>query len=499
MDHFENHARVEGCVGLLADSNIRFDREVIMSRQSLLPGCPEFKRNVGESRRDFLRAGVLGAGAAWGLSLPQLLRAGNLDSGSKRETSVIILWMRGGPSHIDLWDMKPLAPAEYRGEFEPVATPIPGIQICEHLPKTAACLDRWSIIRSMHHRPEDGLADHSSGDQICFTGYPSARDPSGNISPSVGSIVKRQLQRLDTSLPAYVMVPKMVPGTDSAYLGAAYRPFETIADPANSGAFDVPNLRSPEGISLERLGSRRSLQSDMDRLRRQVDASGMMAAMDEFDRQAWEMVTGDRARQAFDFSSEPTSVRERYGIFPGYRSTRVFAGGDAPNWGQRVLLARRLVEAGIRLVTVDCRWWDTHEDNFWSLKNEFLPRWDLAYSALIEDLSQRGILDRTMVVAWGEMGRTPLVNTRAGSDKAGRDHWPSAMSVAMAGGGIQGGRVVGSTDAKGTVPKDNPKVPQDVLATIYRHLGVDTSVSYVDNSGRPLAVLPCGHPIDELF
>ncbi|MDB5334876.1 MAG: hypothetical protein JWN70_495 [Planctomycetaceae bacterium] len=462
-------------------------------------GCRQFRSTLQHNRREFLRAGVLGAGAAWGLSLPQLLRAEAPSAKDRLDTSVIILWMRGGPSHIDMWDMKPDAPAEYRGEFEPVSTKIPGIQLCEHLPKTAACLDQWSIIRSMHHRKEDGLADHSSGDQICFTGYPSARDPSGNISPSVGSIVKRQVQSLNTSMPAYVMVPKMVPGTDAAYLGAAYRPFETIADPGSDAAFDVPNLRSPEGISVERLGSRKALRTNVDRLRRQLDSSGMMAAMDEFDRQAWEMVTGDRARKAFDFSAEPTSVRERYGIFPTYRSTRVFAGGDAPNWGQRVLLARRLVEAGVRLVTVDCRWWDTHEDNFWSLKNEFLPRWDLAYSALIEDLKQRGLLERTLVVAWGEMGRMPRINTRAGAGMGGRDHWPNAMSVAIAGGGVQGGRVVGSTDSKGSVPKDNPKIPQDVLATIYRHLGVDTNQSYLDNSGRPLQVLPAGRPIDELF
>lgn len=462
-------------------------------------GCREFNHSIQQGRRDFLRAGILGAGSAWGLSLPALLRGAESQSKHAADTSVIILWMRGGPSHIDMWDMKPQAPLEYRGEFQPVSTNVPGIQLCEHLPKTAACLDRWSIIRSMHHRPEDGLADHSSGDQICFTGYPAGRDPSGNVAPSLGSIVKRQLQKRDTSLPAYVMVPRMVPGTDSAYLGAAYRPFETLADPASNAPFDVPNLKSPDGISVARLGDRRLLQSDMDRIRRQVDASGMMQAMDEFDRQAWEMVTGDRARKAFDYAAEPASVRARYGIFDSYRSTRVVAGGDAPNWGQRVLLARRLVEAGVRLVTVDCRWWDTHEDNFWSLKNEFLPRWDLAYSALIEDLSERGLLDRTMVVAWGEMGRTPLVNTRAGTDKAGRDHWPSAMSVAVAGGGIQGGRIVGSTDSKGTVPKDNPKVPQDILATIYRHLGVDVDSAYLDNSGRPHPVLPCGRPIDELF
>ena len=179
-------------------------------------GCGQFKSTLQHNRREFLRAGVLGAGAAWGLSLPQLLRAEAPSAGDRRDTSVIILWMRGGPSHLDMWDMKPDAPAEYRGEFQPVSTKVPGIQLSEHLPRTAACLDQWSIIRSMHHRKEDGLADHSSGDQICFTGYPSARDPSGNISPSVGSIVKRQVQSLNTSMPAYVMVPRMVPGTDSA-------------------------------------------------------------------------------------------------------------------------------------------------------------------------------------------------------------------------------------------------------------------------------------------
>lgn len=470
-----------------------------MSGKTSSVGCSQFRSLLKQNRREFLRAGVLGAGAAWGLSLPQLLRAEAGSSPAQRETSVVILWMRGGPSHIDMWDMKPDAPAEFRGEFQPVSTKIPGIQLCEHLPKTAACLDKWSIIRSMHHRPEDGLADHSSGDQICFTGYPSGRDPSGNVAPSVGSIVKKQLQPLDTSLPAYVMVPRMVPGTDSSYLGAAYRPFETLADPAQAGPFAIPDMQSPEGLSVERLGSRRDLKASLDRVRRQVDNSGMMAAMDEFDLQAWKMVTGDKARQAFDFAAEPESVRERYGIFPGYRSTRVVAGGDAPNWGQRILLARRMVEAGVRLITVDCRWWDTHEDNFWSLKNEFLPRWDLAYSAFISDLAERGLLERTLVVAWGEMGRMPRINTRAGDDKPGRDHWPNAMSVAMSGGGVQGGRVVGSTDSKGAVPKDNPKVPQDVLATIYRHLGVDTSVSYTDNAGRPLPVLPCGRPVDELF
>lgn len=472
-----------------------------MSSRSPKFGCGSFRRSL--SRRDFLRVGMLGAGSAYGLSLSQLLAAqaqtATMGQPTRSDTSVIILWMRGGPSHIDMWDMKPNAPVEYRGEFQPVSSRVPGIQICEHLPLTARCLDKWSIIRSMHHRPEDGQADHSSGDQICFTGYPAPRQPDQNFYPSVGSIVKKQVQDQDRTLPAYVMVPRMVPGSDSGYLGAAFRPFETLADPASNAAFRIPNLQLPDSISMERMSHRRDLLASFDGMQRTLDNSGSMEAMDAFAQQAWQMVTGPRARQAFDLDAESERVRQRFGIFPSYRSTRVNAGGDAPNWGQRVLLARRLVEAGIRLVTVDCRWWDTHEDNFWSLENAFLPRWDMAYSALINDLHERGLLERTLVVAWGEMGRTPRVNTRLGNDKAGRDHWPHAMSVAMAGGGVQGGRVVGSTDSKGERPKDNAKIPQDVLATIYRHLGVDTALTYTDPTGRPHPVLPAGRPIDELF
>lgn len=431
--------------------------------------------------------------------MPQLLHAGAKANRASGDTSVIILWMRGGPSHIDMWDMKPDAPAEFRGEFEPVSTKVPGIQICEHLPLTAACMDKWSIIRSMAHRPEDGDASHSTGDQICFTGYPSGKQADVNVHPSVGSVVKKQLQHFDPKLPAYVMVPQMRPGTDSGYLGPAFRPFETLADPAKPEKFSVPNLSAPEGLSFHRVGERRSMLASLDRMRRDVDASGTISAIDEFSAQAWEMITGPAAQKAFDFDAEPESVKKRYGIFPQYNSTRVVAGGDAPNWGQRVLLARRLVEAGVRLVTVDCRWWDTHEDNFWSLKNQFLPRWDAAYSALLEDLHDRGLLEKTLVVAWGEMGRMPKLNTRVTDVTPGRDHWPNAMAVAMAGGGVKGGRVVGSTTAKAEVPKDNPKIPQDVLATIYRHLGVDTSTQYFDLAGRPHPVLPAGKPLEELF
>jgi len=463
-----------------------------MTRSDTQHGCRDFRNSLSLGRRDFLRAGVLGAGGAWGLTLPELLKAESRSGSARRETSVIILWMRGGPSHIDMWDMKPNAPAEFRGEFRPVSTKVPGIQICELLPKTAACMDRWSIVRSLHG------GQHSGGDQLCFTGYPPGQNRDENIYPSVGSIVAKQVQHLDPSLPAYVMIPRMVPGTDSAYLGPAYRPFETQADPGDDGPFQVRNLLLPDGLSIKRLGERKALLSDLDASRRQLDGSGMVDAMDDYQQQAWSIVTSKKAQDAFDLDSEPKEVRERYGFYEPFRS-RVRAGGGAPNWPQRMLLARRLVEAGIRLVTVDCRWWDTHEDNFYSLRNGFLPRWDQAYSALIEDLDRRGLLESTMVVAWGEMGRTPRINRRAGQNYPGRDHWPDAMSAALAGGGIQGGRVVGSTTSKAERPSENPKTPQDVLATVYRHLGVDTKLTYLDHAGRPHPVLPFGEPIRELF
>jgi hypothetical protein len=456
-------------------------------------GCPEFRRllrSAQPSRRGLLQAGVLGAA---GLTLSQLLRieARAAESGKtpKRHSSVIILWMRGGPAQHETWDPKPEAPSEYRGEFGAIRTAVPGILLCEYLPLSAKVMHKWSIVRSLHHAD----AGHSSGDQVCFTGYPAGSNPEENVYPSCGSVVARQLQEQDPSLPAYVMVPRMVPGTDAAYLGRKYRPFETIADPAGSGKFSVPNISPPESISVDRLHDRRALLEGLDRMRRDADAGGQLEAADKFRQRAWDLLTSDKARNAFDLDAEPRAVRERYGFFPEYKAPTPDRCG-APAWSQRVLLARRLVEAGVRLVTVDLRWWDTHVKGFESLKDGFLTRFDHAYSALIEDLDERGLLDSTMVVAWGEFGRTPKVNAQAG-----RDHWPNVFSAALAGGGIRGGRVVGSSDAHGAEPRDNPKTPQDVLATIYRHLGVDTAAQYNDTSGRPISVLPSGKPIDELF
>ncbi|MCA9173575.1 MAG: DUF1501 domain-containing protein [Planctomycetales bacterium] len=446
-------------------------------------------RICSEARTAFRRRGFLTAGAAGALSLNSLLRREALGATDKRDRSVILLWMRGGPSHIDMWDPKPLAAEEIRGEFGVMNTRVAGIQLSDMLPHSANVMDRWSIIRSLHHNN----AGHSAGDQICFTGYPPGTDPNTNVAPSCGSIVAKQLGHLTPELPAYVMVPRNVPGVDSAYLGPAYRPFETIADPAQDGKFEVPNFQLASGLSIDRLESRRSLQTTFDSMRREVDRRGEMVAVDRFDRQAWDILSSPAAQRAFDLEQEPRKVRERYGFMPAFDPGASDRCG-APAWSQRILLARRLVEAGVRLVTVDLRWWDTHVQGFDSLRRGFLPRFDQAYSALIEDLNQRGMLESTLVVAWGEFGRTPRVN-----QNAGRDHYPNVFSAAIAGGKVQGGRVIGASDSKGAFPKDNPKTPQDVLATIYDHVGVDIGTHYISASGRPHRVLPFGTPITELF
>lgn len=453
-------------------------------------GCPEFRHSLAMSRRGFLRAGALGYA---GLTLAGLLKseqaARAAGKTTSRDKSVIILWMRGGPSQHETWDPKPDAPVEFRGAFGAMPTKVPGIQICDLLPMSAKIMDQWSIIRSLHHTD----AGHSAGDQICFTGYPPGPIPEMNYYPSCGSIVSKQMQHLNRKLPSYVMIPRGVPGSGASYLGSKYAAFETGADPAQDGPFSIPDFALADGLTVERLGGRKDLLGGMDKLRRSVDTAGQLGTFDEYQQQAWEIVTGGEARDAFNLDAEPRKVRERYGIIPAYTAPTPDR-CSVPAWSQRILLARRLVEAGVRLVTVDCRWWDTHVKGYETMRDGFLPRWDRAYTALLEDLRERGLLESTMVIAWGEFGRTPKVNATGG-----RDHWPGVFSAALAGGGVQGGRVVGASDAKGGEPADNAKSPQDVLATMYRHLGIDTSVSYEDRAGRPVPVLSHGTPIDELF
>ena len=438
------------------------------------------------TRRGFLQAGGLGLG---GLSLAELLATeAQAAPKTSAEHSVLILWMRGGPSQHETWDPKMEAPAEYRGAFGATSTNVHGIDICDMLPRSAQVMDKWSIIRSLHHTN----AGHSAGDQILFTGHLPRPDPTVNIHPSCGSIVSEQLGHLTPELPPYVMIPRQVPGTDSAYLGVAHKPFETLSDPATHEPFQLQNFSLVEGISDRRFGDRKSLLRNFDRFRRDVDQSGQLDAISDFQQQAYGILSSDRARRAFDLDAEPRGLRERYGFIERYNPMDPRR-CSASAFCQRLVLGRRLVEAGVRLVTVDCRWWDTHVEGVDSMKNGFLPRWDQSFSALIEDMHDRGLLDTTMVVAWGEFGRTPKLNATNG-----RDHYPNVFSAVVAGGPVQGGRVVGSSDRKGAYPLNNPKSPQDVLATVYRHLGIDPHKHYLDHSGRPIATLPFGKPIEEL-
>ncbi|QDT29325.1 hypothetical protein Enr10x_46770 [Gimesia panareensis] len=454
-----------------------------MSVPQRMTGCSDFRKLP---RREFLKAGGLGL---TGLTLAELLRhEAHAGPTARKEHSVIILWMRGGPSQHETWDPKPLAPADYRGAFGAIKTSVPGIEIVDLMPRCAKIMDKWSIIRSLHHTN----AGHSAGDQILFTGYPPGTDPTTNVHPSCGAIVSEQLGHLTPELPPYVMIPRQVPGTDSAYLGVAHKPFETLADPANEGPFTLQNFSLVEGISDNRFARRKNLLQCFDQFRTDLDRSGQLDAISKFQQQAFGILSSDKARKAFDLDAERDSTRDRYGFTARYDPMDPRR-CSASAFSQRLLLGRRLVEAGVRLVTVDCRWWDTHVEGFDSMKNGFLPRWDQAYSALIEDLDQRGLLETTLVVAWGEFGRTPRVNKNSG-----RDHYPNVFSAAIAGGPVKGGRVVGSSDSKGAFPKDNPKTPQDVLATIYQHLGVNTGKHYLDHSGRPIITLPFGEPLHEL-
>ncbi|MCZ6795298.1 MAG: DUF1501 domain-containing protein [Planctomycetota bacterium] len=439
----------------------------------------------GLSRRSFVRIGVAGMAA---VGLPEILRARAVSSErgvEKKDTSVILIWLDGGPSHMDLYDLKPEAPAEYRGIWRPIRTNVPGIEISELFPLQAKVADKFSIVRSLHH----GSGDHFTGAHYMLTGRAGASgaDTTGKY-PSIGSIAAQVCGPRRRGLPPYVSVPHassvgLRPGYFAAnYLGVENDPFETGGNPASTG-FRVKNLGLSGAMSVDRLEDRRGLLARFDRLRRDVDDSGALEATDRFQRQAYEMVTGPAARKAFDIDSEAPRVRDRYG---------------SSSWGQSTLLARRLVEAGVTFVTVHLGGWDHH----WNLKQgmeSLLPRVDAAVSALFQDLEQRGLLDRVLVVLCGEFGRTPRMNNGSGQGTPGRDHWGAAMFCLLGGGGVEGGRVVGSTDRLGERPKDRPVTPAEIHATIYRVLGVDPTIRFLNHAGRPVPALDHGEPIAELF
>ena len=427
----------------------------------------------GVSRRDFLKVGTCGL---TGLTLADVLRAralGATSGKSSKDTNVILIWKGGGPSHIDMWDLKPKAPAEFRGDFAPIPTNVPGIDIGEHLPLSARQMDKYSILRSVTH-PDAG---HESASHYLLTGYKPTNDIPANEVPSYGSITAKQRGPRQPGLPAYVAVPQAPKSTAAAYLGVAYNPFSVGADPSKDN-FSVKNLTLPNGISLNRLENRRNLLKTVDTLRRESDQSGLMEGLDAFTRNAFEMVTSPAAQKAFNIGDENATLRDSYG---------------RTNLGQSMLLARRLVEAGVTFVTVNAGGWDTHANNFEALKKSKLPEFDQAWSALVQDLRQRGMYDNTLVSVWGEFGRTPRINTNAG-----RDHWPGAMSVVLAGGGLKMGQAIGETDAKAEYPRDRPISPEDVLSTMYHVLGVDQNIEYENEAQRPVKVLNTGTPIREL-
>lgn len=467
---------------------------------------PNGRRCAGPlTRRSFLRAGVLGLG---GLSLAEALKlraaAGNpLDAGL--DTSVIFVWLPGGPPHLDMYDMKPAAPAEYRGIFSPVATRVPGVDVCELLPRHAQCADKYTIIRSIAH----DFADHGGGHKRFMTGR-DPKEPTGFVNdfPAAPSFVSRCREQRTRGLPNYIsFTDGGRDGVDvysfgAAYLGPAYVPYAIPGDPGQTG-FSVPNIALDPSLS-DRLDDRLTMLSRFDDVRRSFDRSGLMTAMDGFHRQALGLLTSDRARRAFDIAQESDATKDRYGRHA---------------WGMRALLARRLVEAGTSFVTVvmenpyqsGVEWlkqgtynWDSHAVNchlFDDAKVRF-PIYDQAVTALIEDVYARGLDRNVLIVVTGEFGRTPrienVVGSQTGVTQPGRDHWPNAMSMIVAGGGLRVGQTVGSTTSRGETPKDRPLTPNDLWATVYRHLGIDPEQSFPDYRGRPMPILPDGRPIAEL-
>ena len=458
------------------------------------------------SRRSFLQAGALTA-AGLGMSDYLRMRAVAAEAGRPLEDrAVIFVWLPGGPSQLDTYDMKPDAPSEFRGEFRPIRTSVPGIEVCELFPRQARMAHRFNIVRSVCH----DFSDHGGAHKRFMTGrIPATPTEFVNDAPAVTSIVSKMLEpRVRNGLPSCVA------GVDAgrsqvdvfslgpAYLGPAHTPFIVAGDPSRKG-FQVQDLELTAAAAT-RLGDRVPLLGGLDRLRRDIDASGMVSAMDRFSQRALGMLTSEAVRDAFDVSREPGRVRERYGWSA---------------YGQRGLMARRLVEAGCPFVTMvwenpfpgekiplGCTYnWDSHavnchifDDSRWRF-----PVYDQAVSALIEDLYERGLDRRVLLVVTGEFGRTPRLERNQGTEtrvmQPGRDHWPQSMSFIVAGGGMRTGQVIGATNARGEHPVERVLSPNDLWATVYRHLGIDHHDSILDLSGRPMPILPCGEPIPELL
>lgn len=433
----------------------------------------------GLSRRDFLRVGGLAMG---GLSLPALLaaesRAGTRPTRSHK--SIIMVFLAGGPPHQDMVDLKPNAPAEIRGEFQPIATSIPGIELCEHLPRLAQRMDRLAILRTV----VGARGEHAAVQ--CLTGYPEGISNAQGGRPSLGAVLSYMKGPAHPSMPPFVGLsppmghrPWSDPG-EPGYLGLAHGPFT----PFRSG----DTALTPEGLTIDRLGTRQNLRKQVDALRCEIDRSGVLEGMDSFTQQAFEILGSSRLAEALDVTREDPRLRARYGIGD---MKNVDDGG--PCCMDHFLMARRLVEAGARCVTIGFGRWDYHENNFAQCR-ERLPKLDMALSTLIDDLDARGRLDDTTIIVWGEFGRTPQVN-----GQGGRDHWPQTNCAILAGGGLKTGQVIGQTTKDAGLPKDRPITYQEVHATLYHTLGIDPATMLPDRAGRPMRLLDELEPIRELI
>ncbi|XZE18358.1 DUF1501 domain-containing protein [Pirellulaceae bacterium SH449] len=439
-------------------------------------------------RRTYLKLGL--AGLAGG-SFTELmaLRAANGafgDSTNKPITkpcSCILIWMDGGPTHFETFDPKPEAPAEIRGDFRPIKTSVSGIEICEHLPKLAKIADKYSIIRSVCHNQ----GNHGAGNHYMMTGAPP-RIPVGcgafvSFHPSIGSVAAYE-RSAPHGLPPYFTMPSMSRSGGPNFLGAKYAPFIVGNDPNNKN-FRVRDVELPRGLAADRFQARRDLRNLVDTMPRFTASESFdpVSAYDDNYEQGYELVLTPDAQKAFDIASEPDSVRDSYG---------------RNSFGQRALLARRLVESGVPFVTLYDGGWDHHSDLFGALETR-LPTWDQTVATLISDLDQRGLLETTMVIALGEFGRTPKISTLPGQTKPGRDHWANAMSILFAGGGSRGGQVIGATDRQGYAPIERVLSPENYISTVYRKLGIDPNKIYYTPAGRPTHLVSDPTPISELM
>ena len=425
----------------------------------------------GVKRRDVLKVGMAGAAGMTLANYLQLADAGEL--ATAKAQSAIFINLQGGPSHLETFDLKPQAPSEFRGTFQPVSSNVPGIEVSEHLPKLSQCADHYAILRGVTHT----LAAHRLGQEYVNTG---SRPLPALEYPGYGSVVTKELPA-PADLPPFVAIPNT--NQRPGFLGVQYAPFSTGTAPQAGQPFGVRGISLGNGLTVSEVEKRGDLLSDLDTtFDRLKDSSQLLDGLDQFSQQAHAIITSRRARDAFNINKESPAFARPFGESP---------------FGTSCLLATRLVESGVRFVTVTLGGWDTHQDNFSRLKDKLLPPLDEGLSSLLAGLSQKGLLESTAVFVTGEFGRTPKINQK--SAEGGRDHYPRCMFMLLAGGSIRGGQVVGKSDEKATGPEDEGFSPDDVAATFYRNLGIDHTREYHSNTGRPISIVRNGSVIEQLF